>query len=293
VKTIVKFSHSRSVRTLALVAALVAIVLLAGSMGSLSLGPGAPFPGGLELADRAGGAAGPAAGAAPAMSLLRGLFAAAFLVLTGLFLLRLVRLINLQQLLRLGLAVAVVLFVAALLPRITPGEAPGTSRAVDAVATPMVFNYPVEPIGRPPDLLIQLAVVLAATALVAAILLIGRRRPTADEIQQALLDQARSALQALHGGLELPNVILRCYRQMSLVLQQELGIERDAAMTVREFEAALEKRGFPRQPVHQLTSLFESARYSRELPGPEQEADAVACLEALVEFCRSSSEGQG
>ena len=66
-----------------------------------------------------------------------------------------------------------------------------------------------------------------------------------------------------------------------------------AAMTVREFEVALGKRGFPRQPVHQLTSLFEFARYSREPMGLEQEADAVASLEALVEFCHSGREGQG
>ena len=278
---------------LVLVAVLASIVLLAGSVGPLTLGPGTPFPGGVELADRAGGVPQPAVSAAPSWLILRGFIAAAFLILSGLFLSRLVKLIDLRRMLQLGLAAAAVLILAALLPRVTPGQPSGFSQAIDAIATPMAFTYPVEPIGQPPDLLIQLAVILAAAGLVTAIVLIGRRRPPVDEVQQALLEQARSALQAVDSGHELTNVVLRCYQQMSVALGQEMGIEREAAMTVREFEVALGKRGFPRQPVHQLTSLFEFARYSREPMGLEQEADAVASLEALVEFCHSGREGQG
>ena len=38
-------------------------------------------------------------------------------------------------------------------------------------------------------------------------------------------------------------------------------------MTAREFEALLEKRGVPNPPVHQLTALFEVARYAAQAPG--------------------------
>jgi Domain of unknown function (DUF4129) len=57
-------------------------------------------------------------------------------------------------------------------------------------------------------------------------------------------------------------------------------------MTVREFEQLLETKGLPRDPVHQLTQLFEAARYSLRQFTPADEQTAFDCLSAIVQFSR-------
>jgi Domain of unknown function (DUF4129) len=63
-------------------------------------------------------------------------------------------------------------------------------------------------------------------------------------------------------------------------------------MTAREFEALLEKRGVPSPPVHQLTRLFEMARYAAQAPGPAEEAQALDCLQAIAQYSRKKEPGQ-
>ena len=93
-------------------------------------------------------------------------------------------------------------------------------------------------------------------------------------------------MQALRTGRDLKNVIVHCYRQMSLALQKEQGIELEETMTAREFERLLEARGIPHDPVHQLTRLFEAARYGFEQPHPGDEQVALDCLNAIVQYSR-------
>jgi hypothetical protein len=71
------------------------------------------------------------------------------------------------------------------------------------------------------------------------------------------------------------------------VLRQAQGIEMEAAMTAREFERLLEARGVPRPPVHQLTQLFEAARYGRRPPGADDERRARESLTAIVQYSRA------
>jgi hypothetical protein len=99
--------------------------------------------------------------------------------------------------------------------------------------------------------------------------------------------EAEHALEALKTGLDLRNVIVHCYWQMAQVLQQEQGIEKGAAMTVREFERLLGARGVPPTPVHQLTQLFEAARYGQRSSTPDDEHQAVDCLTAIVHFSQA------
>jgi hypothetical protein len=98
--------------------------------------------------------------------------------------------------------------------------------------------------------------------------------------------EAERALQALHAGADLKNVIIRCYRQMSNLLQKKQDIELEDAMTAREFERLLVARGIPQAPVNQLTRLFETARYSSRLPDLDDERKAVECLKAIVQYSR-------
>lgn len=98
--------------------------------------------------------------------------------------------------------------------------------------------------------------------------------------------EAEQAMRDLKTGLELKNVIVRCYLQMSLALQKEQGIELEETMTAREFERLLTARGVPYAPVHQLTRLFEGARYSLRPSTSNDEQLAFECLDAIVRHSR-------
>jgi hypothetical protein len=100
--------------------------------------------------------------------------------------------------------------------------------------------------------------------------------------------EAEKARQALMTGLDLKDVIVKCYRQMSLALEKEQGIERKDSMTTREFESLLEAAGVPHDPIHQLTQLFEAVRYGNWQPNPMDEQKAIHCLEAIILYSREA-----
>jgi hypothetical protein len=98
--------------------------------------------------------------------------------------------------------------------------------------------------------------------------------------------EVERALQALRSGESFKNVIVRCYREMSLVLKKERSIELEDTMTAQEFERLLEARGIPRPPIEQLTRLFEAARYGYRSPTSADEQEAFDCLNAIVQYVR-------
>jgi hypothetical protein len=127
---------------------------------------------------------------------------------------------------------------------------------------------------------------LVGLGLLAASLLIGfwifapvSRPPTTLD---AVGLEAEKAWQALRTGLDLKAVIISCYRQMSLALEKEQGLERKEFMTTREFETLLEAAGLPGTPIHQLTQLFEAVRYGNWQPNAQDEQKALQCLEAIM-----------
>jgi len=147
------------------------------------------------------------------------------------------------------------------------------------------------PLGPlPPSLLwlvwLGLAAALVGLGLWLAFRQPGRRGP------DLLALEAERALEALKAGLDLKNVIVRCYWQMAQVLQQEQGLEKQAAMTVREFERLLEARGVPPSPVRQLTRLFEAVRYGRRPVYAEDERQAVDCLTAIVRYSQAGGKSR-
>jgi hypothetical protein len=109
---------------------------------------------------------------------------------------------------------------------------------------------------------------------------------TPDAVQM----EAEQAIRALQTGADIRSVIVRCYGQMSRALQKERGIRLEETMTARDFERLLEERGIPRAPVHQLTLLFEGARYGYRQPGPEEERMAFDCLNAIVQSGRAAGK---
>lgn len=115
-----------------------------------------------------------------------------------------------------------------------------------------------------------------------------RRRAERDH----LAVEAQQAAAAIEAGQDFSNIIVRCYQQMSAILKKEQGLALEETMTAREFEVLLEKRGVPNPPVRQLTRLFEVARYAAQPPGPAEETQAVACLNAIAQYSSTKKPGQ-
>jgi hypothetical protein len=157
-----------------------------------------------------------------------------------------------------------------------------TSAPLPMDVPPPALEVDGPPLGPPPDILIWLVWIGLATVAVLVGIQIGNRRTRQAQARDPLRLEAERALESLRTGLDFKNVIVQCYRQMSLVLQQEQGIELEDTMTAREFERLLEARGFPAAPVHRLTQLFEAARYSLQPLTPADEQTAFDCLSVIV-----------
>jgi len=146
------------------------------------------------------------------------------------------------------------------------------------------------PLGPVPPILLW----LVGIGLLAVVILIGiwisgsasRRATTIDIVGL----EAEKAWRELKIGLGLKGVIIKCYGQMSLALEKEQGIEREKSMTTGEFENLLEAAGIPRDPIHQLTRLFEAVRYGNWQPSSYDEQNAIHCLEAIIVYSRGAKK---
>ena len=142
------------------------------------------------------------------------------------------------------------------------------------------------PLGSPPAFLVWLVWIGLGIMLVVLGVWFSKRRTQDRRVGDPVTLEAEYAMQALLKGLDFRNVIVQCYQQMSAALQKEQGIELENSMTAREFERLLEAKGLPRDPIHQLTQLFEAARYSLRLFTSADEQTAFECLNAIVQFSR-------
>ncbi len=156
---------------------------------------------------------------------------------------------------------------------------------------PMVIDR--VPLDAPPPLLTWImGIVLTVGAVLVAVWII-RARPAPVQTMLQIEQEAENARQALLAGMSLREVILQCYRKMSNALQENHGIQRQSFMTTGDFEHLLEAEGFPAAPVRQLTGLFNAVRYGRWQPGVDDEQNAIACLEAIIQHSRETrKEGE-
>ena len=166
----------------------------------------------------------------------------------------------------------------------------GTLEPLEIESLPPGVAVEGPPLGPlPPALLWLVAAGLGIVIILLAVWII-RGQSRKGRAGDPLRLEAERALRALQLEADFKNVIIRCYQQMSLALQKERGIQLEETMTAREFERLLADRGIPPQPVHQLTQLFEAARYGYRQPGPEDQQKAIDCLSAIVEFSQAGRQ---
>jgi hypothetical protein len=175
---------------------------------------------------------------------------------------------------KLLLVVPLLVLVVALLPS-SPGSSP---------AEPLPLPKPLVtgPLGPVPPVLIW----FVGLGLVSIVLYLGARMIAAKRrpVSRSWEVEVENARQALLAGGDLREVIIQCYMRMGQALQQEQQIERESFMTTGEFELLLSAKGVPRDPVHQLTRLFDSVRYSRRQPASGEEQRALHCLDAILAY---------
>jgi hypothetical protein len=113
--------------------------------------------------------------------------------------------------------------------------------------------------------------------------------PRPENAMERIALEAQTALDDLRAGGNLKNTILRCYYEMSKVINEQRGIQRDRTMTPREFEVYLESKGIPEEPVRQLTHLFEDVRYGDLAVGEKEEQQARSSLTAIIDAVKGAS----
>jgi hypothetical protein len=147
-------------------------------------------------------------------------------------------------------------------------------------------------IAAVPDWVVLVSRLIIAFLVAAFVFIVGwvilKRRNQAPTAMDQLAETARNALDSLRNGGDLEDVVIRCYIQMSHILRTERSIQRSAALTPHEFEEQLIERGFPSEPVHNLTRLFEDVRYGHEMVGPAEEQRAIGSLDAIIAACKLS-----
>jgi hypothetical protein len=286
-ETIVMTQNSKQFVLLFLAGALVSIILLATSLSNLQLQSGAPFPGGIDSDDDIQPATPLPSTQTYSFPLLRGIFALLFLILLVDVAARLIVFVNIKRILQLALVLIILLIIVYMMPRITPGQPAYIPNGSSDITTPPSFDYPVTPLGQPPQILVHLVIIGIVLGIGLLASMTVKRWQSSKSIEEDLLRQAEEAVNALKAGNDLRNVILRCYMQMTRSLQEDRGIEREYAMTVQEFERWLGNMEFPANPLHQLTLLFEKVRYGKQEMSNRDEQIAIESLNEIIQFCRS------
>lgn len=164
----------------------------------------------------------------------------------------------------------------------------------EAIAETQAIQPLTDFVNNPPPWLITgvtVAVVGVGAAIIFGILWLSfqKRHSDADAIVR-VAREAQEALQTIQAGGDLRDTIIQCYRRMVLAVKDERGIQRDLAMTPREFTLILTGKGLPPSPVQNLTRLFEDARYGNITGGMRQQLEAVGALEEIIEACRERRE---
>jgi len=163
------------------------------------------------------------------------------------------------------------------------GASPAAGGQAAEVGPASGGDLPVIAPAEPAGWIVWLAAVALSLALLGGAYLLWRRFFRHPRRSLAgLAGQAQAALQELQSGTDLRDVVTRCYVEMSRIVGERRGLRRRESLTPREFAYRLTAAGLPAEDVYRLTRLFERVRYADQPPGPAEQQEATACLEAIV-----------
>ena len=153
---------------------------------------------------------------------------------------------------------------------------------------------PTTPFNSNPPQWLTLVVSLGLVAFIVTVIIsiarfIMSRRSSSDSPLQHLAQEALGAVEELQAGTDLRNIVMRSYYKMACIAGKLAGGRRSSDMTAQEFEQFLKDAGLPKEPLRQLTRLFEDVRYGTKVPSEKEERQAVRCLTAIANACRSLS----
>ncbi len=198
----------------------------------------------------------------------------------------------LVQLIQVGLII-LALYIFMTRVRAQPPAVPAEQVGAPVIPTPGVEDIPpVEPVGATPAWLVNSLSICASGVLLFGGLWIFRmmRRSIEGSLQHdELALTAQSALDEIHAGGELSNIILRCYKEMTRIVAEKRNIRRQGYLTPSEFADQLSRAGLPREQVFRLTRLFEAARYGDQNINTLDEKEAISCLTAVTSFLGSQT----
>ena len=288
----VSMTGRKRTRTLLLLGvAVVAIVILSIGLSELELRPGQPFS--LERKPPVSGGSYSIGGGSTLVTVIRVFFIVAVLFLPFAIIQLIVSPKARKRLLRQLVSLLPFFILLHLLMRaqlnVTGEQVQPSDVSPDTLSLAPTVAFTPNP---PPWLTVATSLglaVLVAMVLVGVLWLVWRHRYQPKSPLKQLAQEAQDALDALLTGADLKNVVMRCYFEMARVLNEQRGIKRQRDMTPREFRSRLEEAGLPGEPIRQLTRLFEEVRYGTKVPSEGEEHQAIACLTAIVEACRSFS----
>ncbi len=227
------------------------------------------------------------------ISFIRGLAAVVILLLIAYIVVHLLSPEGRKRLIADFIALVVVFLLVDLLATRPPAPLQTTPAQQDLGQPPILPTNPVATFtANPPawaDWIAIAALSTLMTLLVVILFRLARRKPEPTVLEQ-IAQQAEIALDRLREGGDGKNAIMRCYLKMNRVVSEERHIQREQAMTPQEFVHRLVAEGLPREPVVQLTQLFEQVRYGPAPAGRREEQMAVDCLTAIVSACRTPEE---
>lgn len=134
-------------------------------------------------------------------------------------------------------------------------------------------------------ILLVLAIALGIGAVAAFLILrlypgIKSRLKQEEDFLELFGERAGEALDGLHRGKNLQDVVSRCYKDMSEMLSRECRITNTSFLTPHEFALLLRDRGVEDEHVKRLTALFEQVRYGGRSGKPFAN-EAIDCLSSI------------
>lgn len=270
----------------------VAVILLAVSLPSLQLKPGMPPP---EIKNEEVTVTSATGSFVETIPINRFIIILACIVGAVFFLYSIYRVIRgatwRDVLVLLQLILVIVLIIGGLLFIIL-----SMPHAAAPVQQEMIIPTPAPPVTAPlgpvPPILLWIVGGCLFVFAILIVIWIYRSIQGKTNAVELIAQEAEKARQRILLGVGLKDVIIECYRQMSLVLQEDRGISRTDFMTTLDFEELLSTAGFPAAPVHDLTQMFNAARYGNWQPAAGDEQKAIQCFESITQFTRVPGEGR-